>query len=95
MQDQNQFTLFGNSKQFKIPFHFENLVYINININIFNSLISNHQYHVNSIINDQTFQSFLDFLVNKKEPEITHDNIQDFSQLSQEFNFQLLKILFR
>lgn len=91
MQEQNKFTLFMNSKQFKIPFHFDNLVHIDLNI--FNSLIVNHHYHVNSITNEKIFQSFLDFLVNKKEPEITHDNIQDYLQLSQEFQFSALEDL--
>lgn len=91
MQDQNTFTLFMNSRQFKIPFHFENLVHINIDI--FNSLIVSHHYHVQSITDEQTFQSFLDFLVNKKEPEITSDNIPDYTQLSHEFQFSALEDL--
>ena len=90
--DENTFIFVMNSKQLKVPFHFENLV--RINKNIFNSLIINHKYQVKTTINeDFVFQSFIEFIVYNKTPKISNDNIQDYIKLNQEFQFRPIEDL--
>ena len=89
MQEQHHFVLILNSKFYKIPFLFNNLT--RINSLIFYSLISHHRYQVKSKINEIIFQSFIDYLVNDKLPGINYNNIDEYSLLNQEFQFEPLR----
>lgn len=48
-------------------------------------LISNKDYTVESQVQLEVFQSFIDYWKNSKEPEINPDNLYDYYLLSQEF----------
>lgn len=88
MQKQNNFILVLNSKEFKIPFLFDNLVHINPII--FKELINNHSYQVTADVSFSIFESFLNFLVNQKSPNITEDNIEEYSRINNEFQLERL-----
>lgn len=72
-------------KIFYIPFNFKHS--IDISPNILNSIIinSHHQYQVESNVSENTFQSFVNYLINDLIPDIEIDNINEYNQLSQEF----------
>lgn len=54
--------------------------------NISNSLISgSFQYHVNSDVSEEVFQSFINYLEKDEIPDIQFNNINEYRQLSQEF----------
>lgn len=86
MQEEKCFNIILNSDILRVPCLFTNLVHINPNI--FYSLINDHQYYVKSNISKQSLQSFIDFLVNGKDLNISSDNIEEYSQLNQEFQFE-------
>ena len=82
------FDLYLKEKVFHIPILFDSIV--NINPNIYKSLIFKHQYQVESNVDVSIFRCFIDYLVNKIQPEINLDNINDYLKLSEEFKFQPL-----
>lgn len=59
-----------------------------ISTNISDSLIFNHDhsYQVESNARPEVFQSFVDYLVDDKMPDINIENINEFIELSEEFN---------
>lgn len=81
----DSFKLILRSKSFTIPSVFKNLV--NISQTISRSLIfnSNHEYQVESNVSDEVFQSFIEYLVNDRLPEIEIETFDEFLQLSEEF----------
>lgn len=73
------------NKVYEIPMMFKHIVEIPHKITkalIFNQ---SHQYQVESNVNDDIFQSFIDYMINDETPDININNINDFTQLSQEF----------
>ncbi|KAK8840225.1 hypothetical protein M9Y10_031170 [Tritrichomonas musculus] len=50
---------------------------------IFNS---DHSYHDKSNVSEEVFQSFLNYLINDEEPDINLDNVNQYYEISQEFN---------
>ncbi|KAK8887431.1 hypothetical protein M9Y10_038475 [Tritrichomonas musculus] len=83
---QNAFQICSNSKVFTIPSLFKHL--LDISPDISNSLVfgQNHYYCLKSKVNENVFQSFIDYLVDDKIPDIDVFNFNEFMQLSQEFN---------
>lgn len=82
------FNLILESKIFNIPCLFDNLVHINPKI--FYTLINDHSYQVQSTISESIFQSFIDYLIYNKVLEINDNNVDEFSELNQEFKFEPL-----
>lgn len=85
--------LIVKSKSYSLPFQFKGLFEIKTSIYYQLLVDPNHKYFVESNISEQNFQSFIDFLVNDKEPNITTYNYYDFLQLSQEFQYTKLEEL--
>ena len=85
MMQNISFNLILESKIFNIPCLFDNLVHINPKI--FYTLINVHSYQVQSTISESIFQSFIDYLIYNKSLEINDNNIDEFSELNQEFKF--------
>lgn len=83
---QNAFQICSNSKIFTIPSLFKHL--LDISPDISNSLVfgQNHYYCLKSKVNEKVFQSFIDYLVDDKIPDIDVFNFNEFMLLSQEFN---------
>lgn len=71
---QPKFQLILKSKQYTIPTMFKHIV--DMPLDIFNYLIfnDNHSYQIKSNVSEQVFQSFLDYLINDNEPNITLGN---------------------
>ena len=79
------YKLLLKNKVYEIPMMFKHIVEIPHKITkalIFNQ---SHQYQVESNVNDDIFQSFIDYMINDELPDINISNINDFLQLSQEF----------
>lgn len=89
---QHTFQLILKAKTFTIPTIFKHSV--DISPDIYNYLIfnSDHSYHVKSNVSEEVFQSFLNYLINDEEPDINLDNINQYYEISQEFNL-LQKII--
>lgn len=79
-----QFTL--RSKTYNAPLIYSRLA--DISPNISKSLIFglNHQYHIESDVSDEVFQSFIQYLISDEIPDIQINNINEFSELSKEFH---------
>lgn len=79
-----QFTL--RSKTYNVPLIYSRLA--DISPNISKSLIFglNHQYHIESDVSDEVFQSFMQYLISDEIPDIQINNINEFSELSKEFH---------
>ncbi|KAK8896141.1 hypothetical protein M9Y10_014034 [Tritrichomonas musculus] len=91
MDERNSFNLILNSKIISVPFVFDGL--LNINHQIVNHLISFHKYNVKSNIDFDILESFINFWVYGKIPDIQSKNIDDYDKLNQEFQHQDLKNL--
>lgn len=81
---QRQFILILNSKSYFIPSQFPKLD--DISANIYKDLIDNQKYIVKSFVKEDVFESFIQYLIDNKKPDINFQNKHDFSLLSQEFN---------
>ena len=81
---QRQFILILNSKSYFIPSQFPKLD--DISANIYKDLIENQKYIVKSFVKEDVFESFIQYLIDNKKPDINFQNKHDFSLLSQEFN---------
>ena len=84
MINQGQFKLILNQHNFFIPSNCRS--FQSIDQNIYESLIANHQYKVKSNVSMEIFQSFIDYLVNNKKPNIDISNASEFEKLSNEFD---------
>ncbi|KAK8895331.1 hypothetical protein M9Y10_023791 [Tritrichomonas musculus] len=79
-----QFILFLSSKEFYIPSDFNNLS--NVKQNIYQTLINSHKYEVKSQVHDDSLQSFIDYWVKMRIPDLSYDKyLIDYIQLSEEF----------
>lgn len=93
MQEQVQYKLILNSKEFIIPSNFPRLD--DISSTIYQSLTEDHQYVVQSFVSEEVFQSFIKYLINNDIPNINFHNKFEYHQLSKEFNIMgnlLIKI---
>lgn len=75
--------ILGN-KEFPIPSEFHLLS--NINPEIYSELIKNGEYVVKSYVDEDTLQSFIDYLVNRHIPNIIDQNLDEYIELSTEFD---------
>lgn len=73
-------------KTFKVPLIFKHLTDISENISKILITSQNHQYEIQSNVSDDVFQSFIEYLVYSKHPDIQIDNIHEYIELSTEFN---------
>ena len=82
---QSIFQLILKSKPYAIPTVFKHT--IDMSREIYNFLIfnNNHSYQVKSNVSDQVFRSFVSYLINDEEPDITLENFNQYLELSQEF----------
>ena len=80
-----QFVLILRSKEFYIPSVFSNLS--NVKHNIYQTLINTHKYEVKSQVHDDSLQSFIDYWVKMRIPDLSYDKyLIDYIQLSEEFD---------
>lgn len=82
MEGKDDIKIIFNYKIYHIPFQSCS----DINPYIYNSIQSKGRYEVKSDINEKTFQSFLNYLINKEIPLLDNNNISEFHQLSEEFD---------
>lgn len=82
MNNNFAFTL-KNNKKFDLPKKMEILVKLPLPIS--NTLINFGKYFVQTEVEDDIFQSFLDYLLNEKEPLINFDNFYQYFLLCNEF----------
>lgn len=78
------FTLVLKEKLFSIPRDFRFLK--DVKLEIYSSLITNQQYTVKSNVCEQTFESFLDSWINNSTPNLSLQNIDEYTVLSEEFD---------
>lgn len=86
-EDKRRFIL--NSKTFEIPYQFQKMGVIDINI--LKQLNENHEYHILSKVSENVFKDFIQYLINGRELDIHFDNIYELTLLSEEFNIQEMK----
>ena len=68
------------------PYVIANLRSLNkLKDDLYNTLVLNHQYQVKSIVSEDVFQSFVDYLVNDTIPDIQKDNFHEYVLLNDEF----------
>lgn len=85
MQKPDSLKLYLNFRKYETPLKFKGLV--DVDDEIYSQLIynPNHEYHVKSKVSEETFSSFLEYWISGKEPLITHINLFEYVQLSEEF----------
>lgn len=93
IMSQRNFILSFNSKDFALTSQFK--MYGQISSSISQDLIfkEDHKYVVQSKVSNEVFQQFLQYLIDKTEPEIQFDTIYELKQLSDEFEIKELKEL--
>lgn len=82
--EEEAFELILQSKIFKIPSKFPSLIYVDRNI--YTKLITEKRYEVKTRSNELIFQSFVNYWVNEEIPDLQFDNIDEYDELSQEFD---------
>lgn len=82
--EEHTYKLILNTKIFEIPSFFRRIS--KINENIYRILVKNLKYYIESNVNDDVFQSFINYWINKEIPDITPANFHEYYQLSQEFD---------
>ncbi|KAK8836917.1 hypothetical protein M9Y10_037443 [Tritrichomonas musculus] len=81
----SSYKLILNTREFLIPSDFNTLR--DIKDDIYQSLITTHQYEVKSYVDEQTFQSFIDYWIKGEIPEFFYDKrLCEYIQLSEEFD---------
>ncbi|KAK8836378.1 hypothetical protein M9Y10_039721 [Tritrichomonas musculus] len=83
-KEKNNFQLSLNSKIFYIPRDF--CLLNEIDPSIYNQLFTNKFYEVKSYVDKKVLKEFINYLIYRKTPLIQYDNINDYEQLSQEFD---------
>ena len=82
--EEEAFELILQSKIFKIPSKFPSLIYVDRNI--YTKLITEKRYEVKTRSSELIFQSFVTYWVNEEIPDLQFDNIDEYHELSQEFD---------
>lgn len=87
MEATQAFTLILNSKKHTVP-SIHIFKYIQkLPTSVSNALVFNdHQYISKAKVSESVSQSFIDYLINDKKPDISIDNYQEYLEISQEFN---------
>ncbi|KAK8845060.1 hypothetical protein M9Y10_021236 [Tritrichomonas musculus] len=85
MDEQNSFALLLNYQVFKIPPKFNRLT--NTSEKVYNSLIFNNprQYNLESKVSTEVLKSFISYWIEGEIPNITIENFEEYSDLSEEF----------
>lgn len=85
MDEQNSFALLLNYQVFKIPPKFNRLT--NTSEKVYNSLIFNNprQYNLESKVSAEVLKSFISYWIEGEIPNITIENFEEYSDLSEEF----------
>ncbi|KAK8898385.1 hypothetical protein M9Y10_000670 [Tritrichomonas musculus] len=74
-----------NQRTFELPYDLS-LIFKITNKAIQNEIGFRHEYYVNSKVQNETFQSFINYWIDEKNvPEINFDNFWDFYMLNNEF----------
>lgn len=77
--------MISNLKYYKIPTKLPSL--LDIKPDIYEKLLITKEYQVKSQVDDDIFQSFINYLIDKKTPNICIKNITQYDKLSEEFDF--------
>lgn len=85
MNDQSKIKLFLRCKIFKISTDFQSIC--NIDDNVYRTLLSKKKYEIKSNISEEVLQSFINYWVNNEVPFFNAENINEYDQLSQEFDY--------
>lgn len=85
MNSKIRLVLLLKNKEYEIPCQFKGLS--DINQDIYTQLLfsPNHTYIVSSDVSEEIFQSFLDYWIQQKKPEINSKNVYEYLNLSDEF----------
>ena len=84
MKDSSKYKLVFKNEIYTIPTDFKHLD--DVNIEVHSSLMETYEYHVQSVVSDEVFHSFIDYWFKNKIPKINNNNISQFESLSNEFN---------
>lgn len=83
---QQSFLITSKNKTIKLPFQFKHWNSLPDKITILFINNKNRQYCIQSDVSDEVFESFVNYLITDTLPKINIQNIQEYMQLSQEFN---------
>ncbi|KAK8841185.1 hypothetical protein M9Y10_027385 [Tritrichomonas musculus] len=84
MQYHKEFTFIVQAKTYKILASFPYLQ--DVDEKIYKQLISTNQYEVKSRVSEEVFQSFINHWTKNELPNLQIDNLNEFEQLSKEFD---------
>lgn len=87
---ENKAKLIFKSKEYIIPSDLSDLS--NVNEEVIKSLTNNYQYEVKSDITENVFNGFIQHLFDKKLPDISPSNLEEYEQISKEFGIDLLSL---
>ncbi|KAK8839644.1 hypothetical protein M9Y10_032010 [Tritrichomonas musculus] len=79
-------SFFLNDKTFQIPRRYE--LINNISSTIVKQLFEQDEYYVHSKVKEETFQNFINFLLNRELPTYHADDILEYVDLFQEFEIK-------
>lgn len=79
-------SFFLNDKIFQIPRRYE--LINNISSTIVKQLFEQDEYYVHSKVKEETFQNFINFLLNRELPTYHADDILEYVDLFQEFEIK-------
>lgn len=85
MQTKNELALILKDDMLLIPSDFTHLC--ETDSNIYKQLITEKKYEIQSEVNANILESFVNYWISKEDPNITPENISEYEKLSNEFNF--------
>ena len=86
MNDEKAYSFFLNDKIIQIPRIYE--LFSQISSTIAKQLFYQDKYYVHSKVKEETFQSFINFLLKGEHPTYHADNILEYVDLFQEFEIK-------
>lgn len=86
MNDEKAYSFFLNEKIIQIPRIYE--LFSQISSTIAKQLFYQDKYYVHSKVKEETFQSFINFLLKGEHPTYHADNILEYVDLFQEFEIK-------